>query len=55
MADDEEIAAAFELFDRDGKGVVAMSEMKNLLYSLGVRMEMETDRDAVTLGVATHV
>lgn len=48
MADGEEIAAAFQLFDRGGKGFVLASEVNDLLYSLGVEMEVEMEGGSLT-------
>lgn len=37
----EEVSAAFALFDRDGKGLVQASDLKALLYSLGIRVSKQ--------------
>lgn len=34
----DELKAAFQLFDRDGKGIVQTADLKAILYSLGIKM-----------------
>lgn len=38
---DEEVRAAFALFDRDGKGLMQTSDLKALMYSLGIRVSKQ--------------
>jgi calmodulin len=55
---EDELMAAFELFDKDHKGVVSVGEMRHVLTTLGLKLSEDEGeefvRDAGTLDSRTN-